>query len=197
MINAPTAPPSTTRRRRSIAAVVVAFGLLATACASNGSTITLGDDSGLAVPSGDAGSVDSEAIGTGVDFTYEDFDGVKHQLSELPDGPVVLNFFASWCPTCIAELPDFETVHQDFAGQVNFLGLATQDRIENARLLVADTGITYPVGNDQNGNVFSIFEGLGMPTTVFLDADGTVTRVHTGVLDVESLTDAINSDLLS
>lgn len=192
-----TTPSRPARRWRRAFVIFVTLGFLAAACASDSDTITLGDDGGLDVPGGDGGTVDSEAVGTGVDFTYADFDGTKRKLSDLPDGPVVLNFFASWCPTCIAEMPDFETVHQTFGDRVNFIGLATQDRVENAVLLVEDTGITYTVGNDQNGNVFSIFEGLGMPTTVFIDADRNVTRVHTGVLDVESLTDTINSDLLS
>ena len=175
-----------------LAAVLIAVVLVAAACGSDEDPFVLGSDADVS-----AGSVDSDAVGTGVDFDFEDFDGAKVSFSDLPDGPVVLNFFASWCPTCIAEMPDFETVHQNFADDVNFLGLATSDRIENAIALVADTGITYDVGNDRNGEVFSMFKGLGMPTTVFIDADGNVAKVHTGVLDVGSLTDTINEELLS
>ena len=175
-----------------MAAVLIAVVLVAAACGSDEDPFVLGTDTGIS-----AGSVDSDSVGTGVDFDFEDFEGNKVSFSDLPDGPVVLNFFASWCPTCIAEMPDFETVHQNFADEVNFLGLATQDRIENAIALVDDTGITYDVGNDQNGEVFTIFKGLGMPTTVFIDSDGNVAKVHTGVLDVGSLTDTINEELLS
>jgi cytochrome c biogenesis protein CcmG/thiol:disulfide interchange protein DsbE len=188
--------PTWTRRRAQIAAVGLALVLVASACGSDGAdTISLSNGE-IGVPSGEAGEVDSGAAGTPVQFNFDDFDGESMALSDLPDGPVVLNFFASWCPTCIAEMPDFETVHQNFAGEVNFLGLATQDRIENAIELIEETGVTYQVGNDQNGEVFALFGGLGMPTTVFIDADHIVTRVHTGVLDVDSLTDTINSDLL-
>ena len=179
-------------RKLRLAAVLVAVVLVAAACGSDGETFVLGSDTDVS-----AGSVASDSVGTGVDFDFENFDGTKASFSDLPNGPVVLNFFASWCPTCIAEMPDFETVHQNFAGEVNFLGLATQDRIENAIALIEDTGITYDVGNDQNGEVFTQFQGLGMPTTVFIDADGNVTKVHTGVLDVGSLTDTINEELLS
>ncbi len=53
------------------------------------------------------------------------------------------------------------------------------------------------MGNDQNGKIFVLFGGLGMPTTVFIDADRTVAKVHTGVLDIDSLTESINDELLS
>lgn len=192
-----TSPPTSPRRARLLAALAV-VALLAAACSSDGDdAIRLGADNALEVPSGDGGAVESDALGEVIDFTYEDFDGTDQSFSDLPEGPVVLNFFASWCPTCIAEMPDFETVSQNFGGEVTFLGLAMQDRVENAVALVEDTGITYEVGNDQNGGIFGIFQGLGMPTTVFLNADHTVARVHTGVLDVDSLTETINTELLS
>ena len=124
------------------------------------------------------------------------FDGEPVTFAGFSDRPVVLNFFASWCPTCIAELPDFETVSQNLAADVQFLGLATQDRAEASDELVESTGITFPIGRDPDGAIFSIFQGLGMPTTVFINADGTVAEVHTGVLNVESLTNTINEELL-
>lgn len=185
----PTLRPAMTSRKNVSAhwcrgirmvAWALAFALLAAACGS-----------------ADEGQINSEAVGTAIDFDFKDFDGASQRFSDLPEGPVVLNFFASWCSVCIAEMPDFETVHQNFVGDVNFLGLATQDRVENALRLVKDTGVTYPVGNDQNGTIFVLFGGLAMPTTVFLDAGHIVTRVHSGGLDIESLTKIINSDLLS
>lgn len=173
--------PAHQRRFARVGAVLMAIVVLATACSSSGSGT----------------GADSSTSGTPVDFSYVDFDGSSAQLADLPEGPIVVNFFASWCPTCVAEMPDFQTVSQNMSSEVTFLGLATQDRVENAVQLVADTGVTYTVGNDQNGEIFQIFEGLGMPTTVFINADRTVAKVHTGVLDVESLTDTINDELLS
>ena len=181
---------------RRIVALLVALVLVAAACSSAESdTINLGSDA--LSPGVEAGEVDSSATGTSVDFTYKTFDGDRVNFADLPEGPVVLNFFASWCATCIAELPDFETVSQNLKDEVTFLGLATQDRSESALRLLEQTGVTYTTGVDQNGDVFRIFEGLAMPTTVFLDADHNVVRVHTGVLNVESLTETINDDLLS
>ncbi len=189
-------PKKTSSKFRLIAMLLVMV-MVAAACGSGDDGLTILGQDDPSAPTDGAGEVDSEAVDESVTFTFDDFEGQKISFDDLPDGPVVLNFFASWCPTCVAEMPDFETVHQNFAGEVTFLGLATQDRVESAVQLVEDTGITYQVGNDQNGNIFGLFGGLGMPTTVFIDADRTVAKVHTGVLDVDSLTESINDELLS
>ena len=174
-------------------ALMVGLAATAAACSSGSDTISLGDG-GIPVPApeGDAPEAGSDAV----DFSYVTFEGEELVFSNFSDGPVVLNFFASWCPTCIAELPDFQTVSENLAGDVTFLGLATQDRAEASDELIENTGVQFDVGRDPNGEIFNIFQGLGMPTTVFMNADGTVADVHTGVLNVESLTRAINEELL-
>lgn len=174
------------------AALMGGLALTAAACAGD-DTINL-SDGGLTAPApeGDAPEAGSDSV----DFSYVTFEGEEVVFSNFSDGPVVLNFFASWCPTCIAELPDFQTVSENLAGDVTFLGLATQDRAEASDELIENTGVQFDVGRDPNGEIFNIFQGLGMPTTVFINADGTVADVHTGVLNVESLTQAINEELL-
>ena len=179
-------------------ALLGGLAVVAAACSSDSTTLAL-EDGAINVPSPDASEAELGPDGRAedaVDFAYTTFDGEAVTFAGFSDRPVVLNFFASWCPTCIAELPDFETVSQNLAADVQFLGLATQDRAEDSDELVEQTGVTFPVGRDPDGSIFSIFQGLGMPTTVFINADGTVAEVHTGVLNVESLTNTINEELL-
>lgn len=180
---------------RKLAALLVAFAFIAAACSSSGDdVINLGSEP-LAADV-DLEDVEVEDFGESVNFIYETFEGESTTFGDLPDGPVVLNFFASWCPTCVAELPDFETVSQNLAGEVNFLGLATSDRSEDSEILLENTGVTFDVGKDESGEIFRIFEGLAMPTTVFLNENHEIIDVHSGVLNVESLTDSINEHLL-
>lgn len=190
---------TTGRRRRAnrLVALLLALSTIAAACggSSGNDTIQLGQEP--LSPGTESGEVDSAATGEAVDFTYETFDGGTAAFAELPDGPVVLNFFASWCPTCVAELPDFESVANDLDGQVTFLGLATSDRTEASTSLIEETGVTFTTGQDLDGQIFRQFEGIGMPTTVFLDADHNVIKVHSGVFNAETLTKTINSELLS
>lgn len=188
---------STRTKSRKLIAGLFALALIATACGSSGDdVISLGDEP--LAPDVEVEQVDPAALDIdSVDFAYRTFEGEGTTFSQLPEGqPVVLNFFASWCPSCIAELPDFETVSQNLAGDVVFLGLATSDRLEDAEGLLAETGVTFNVGTDESGEIFRLFEGISMPTTVFLNENHEIIRVHSGVLNVESLTDTINEDLL-
>ncbi len=187
-----------TGRRARLLLVLVVATLVAASCGSDGGgTLTLGDgeiavETDLDDTSPQAGAGASES-----NFTYATADGQTLAFSDLTDGPVVINFFASWCPSCIAEMPDFEAVFQQLGGDVEFLGLAMQDRTEAAVELVDATGVTYPIGLDPDGEIFAQFGGLGMPTTVFVGADGTIERVHSGQLNAEGLADIITEDLTS
>lgn len=176
-------------------AVMALLALAAAACGSSGNdTISLSNDTGNEPGSGAAAGADVE--GDVAEYEYVDFDERTHASSEQLGRPVVVNFFASWCPTCIAEMPDFEAVHLAVKDDVDFLGLAMQDRKEAALALIDETGISYATGID-DGSLLQQFGGLGMPTTVFIDADGVIRNVHTGVLDVDSLTDMIDEHLRS
>ncbi len=119
-----------------------------------------------------------------------DFSGERFALADY-DTPVVLNFWASWCPNCVAEMPDFERVHKSLGGRVEFLGVNQRDARGLAEDLAHETGVTYRLAEDPSGSVFDAFGGIGMPTTAFIDADGTVVEVVTGQLTEEQLRDFI------
>jgi len=116
-----------------------------------------------------------------------DFDGEQVTLSQYTGTPVVLNFWASWCPFCIAEMPDFERVSQATAGDVVFIGVNLQDNEVLATELVGETGVTYRLTRDPQGVVYAAFGGIAMPTTVFVDATGVVSEVVTGQLSEDQL----------
>jgi len=183
----------TRNRRRRLLALSFAFSLLAVACTSGTDTSVLGNgtpDTSEEVP-------DPQPGGELATFSYESTDGSMNFIEERRGTPVVLNFFANWCPACIAEMPDFESVHQKTKGEVDFIGLALQSPADAVAALVEDTGVTYEVGVDQNGDLFKLLGGLGMPTTVFIDADGQITSVHSGQLTADSLESVIDDELLS
>jgi thiol-disulfide isomerase/thioredoxin len=114
-------------------------------------------------------------------------------LGDLLDGkPVVVNLFASWCAPCIEEMPDFEKVHQDLGEEVTITGLAVRNPPDDALAIVEQTGVTYPTFADEADQASGLFTVVNMPTTIFLDGDGTVVDVHTGELSESELRAAID-----
>ena len=119
------------------------------------------------------------------------FSGEKLALSECEGTPVVLNFWATWCPFCVAEMPDFEKVSNAADGQVQFIGVNLQDDAGAADDLAGETGVTYLLTRDPQGVVYSAFGGVAMPTTVFIGADGVVDEIVTGALTEGQLSNKI------
>ncbi len=100
--------------------------------------------------------------------------------------PLIVNFFASWCVPCVAEMPDFQQFWVDHGAEVAVLGLAFQDPAEQALATVADRGVTYPTGMDDR-ELFIDFGGLGMPTTVFVSPEGHILQTHSGLLTLDDI----------
>ena len=110
--------------------------------------------------------------------------------------PLVVNFFAAWCGPCRAELPDFEAVYGDLAQHVNFLGISRDSYAEQALGLLAETGVSFPTGWDQDGTLFAEFGLFSMPSTLFVDTNGSVVEQWSGVLSAERLRALITEHLL-
>ena len=141
---------------------------------------------------------DDEAASAGPpvpDRPFETFDGEQTSLPEFAGEPMVVNFWASWCPPCIAEMPEFEEVHQDRRDEVRFVGLNTQDDLARAEELVEQTGVTYDLGLDPEGELFRDFEVVSMPSTYLVNEAGAVVERHAGVLDAEQLHELIDEHL--
>ena len=125
------------------------------------------------------------------DVEMESFSGEQVTLTEFEGTPIVLNFWATWCPFCVAEMPDFEKVNQAADGQVQFIGVNLQDDGGAAESLVHETGVTYLLTRDPQGVVYSAFGGVAMPTTIFIGADGIVDEIVTGALTEGQLSNKV------
>ena len=115
--------------------------------------------------------------------------------ASVSDKPLVINFFASWCPNCIGEMPSFEQVHQKLGDSVGFLGISQNDAPSASIDLAHKTGITYPTAIDRNGVFFNASGGVGMPTTILVRPGGEIAEVWVGGLDAASLEQLIAKDL--
>ena len=114
-------------------------------------------------------------------FAFAGFDGSAGSLSGYAGCGLMINFFASWCSPCVAEMPDFEEFWQRHGHQVAVLGLARDDAAADALQMIAATGVTYPTGVDST-DLFITLGGLGMPTTVFISPEGAILDAYSGLM---------------
>lgn len=165
---------------RTFAAVVTAAMVLAACSGEDTSAPPAEDPTVESSPTGD--------LATAPSVEFETFDGDVRRLADFhAETPVVVNFWASWCPPCVAEMPEFEEVHQQFASRVTLLGINTQDTAEKARELAEQTGVTYPLAWDPDGDLFAAFSVFSMPSTFVVDTDGRIVDRHSGPLTGDDL----------
>jgi cytochrome c biogenesis protein CcmG/thiol:disulfide interchange protein DsbE len=108
-------------------------------------------------------------------------------LVRAAHSPVVLNFFASWCAPCKQELPLLARAARQEQGSVKFIGVDVNDDATHARQLIRSAGVNYPVGQDPKGQAAVSYGLLGLPTTVFIGANGRVVHATSGQLTPASL----------
>ncbi|MCY3568584.1 MAG: TlpA disulfide reductase family protein [Chloroflexi bacterium] len=122
------------------------------------------------------------------DFRLLDLEGEPHRLSEI-EGPIVLNFWASWCEPCIEEMPEFELVSQEAAGRVTFVGVNDGESLETAREFAYEvTGVSYRILLDPTRSMTDgPYPLVGRPTTYFIGADGIIQNLWVGIVKIALL----------
>ena len=96
--------------------------------------------------------------------------------------PRALNLWATWCAPCRAELPAFDDVAHRVEG-VDIVGINTGDAASDAAGLVEELGLRFAQALDPKATVQAALRITGMPSTIFVDADGEIVQVHAGELE--------------
>lgn len=96
--------------------------------------------------------------------------GQQVSLSQYRGKPVIINFWASWCPPCQGETPLLASWYKDQHGHVVLLGLDENDTAASALKFVKAKGVSYPIGFDPNVTVALDYNVEELPQTFFLDA---------------------------
>ncbi len=120
--------------------------------------------------------------------------GEKIRISQLRGHPVVPNFWFPSCPSCVAEMPEFEEVFQAHKSDgVEFIGvqLVGLDTAENGQEFVDSLGVTYALGPDETGDIIKDYKLTGFPTTVFIDDEQNIVRTWTGILNGEMIVELV------
>jgi cytochrome c biogenesis protein CcmG/thiol:disulfide interchange protein DsbE len=117
-------------------------------------------------------------------FALKTFEGNPIALANFRGRPVVINFWASWCPPCREEAPLIERTWRAYKNRdLIFLGVNIQDRKEDALNYMREFDITYPNGPDPTGEISIDYGVSGLPVTFFVSRDGKVVRRWVGALE--------------
>jgi peroxiredoxin len=161
--------------------VVAAVAILAV---SGGIAYRLGSRVEPATP---PGMVAADLLGTlRPEFSLPDVEGTPHSIGEWNGKVVVLNFWATWCPPCRKEIPEFVALQQRYGGRgLQFVGIALQ-RPEDVRSFMAEYGMNYPVLAGEM-EVIHLAERYGnrigaLPYTVIIDRGGRIAFLKPGPL---------------
>jgi len=115
--------------------------------------------------------------------------GESFDSSSYTDKPKIINFWATWCPPCIEEAPEFQAAWEAMQNDVLFVGIQTQDRgkFEQGQAFIDRFGISFPIVMDDNSKTSIEFGLFGVPETFFVRADGTLAYRHTGAVTASFL----------
>jgi thiol-disulfide isomerase/thioredoxin len=193
-------------KKASLAALAVTASALLAACGGAAS-------SAAPTPTSAAGSGDAPVAST-INLETPDLAISAYQRADVLGGeevllselvgrhgkPVVLNFWAALCPPCRAEMPDIQAVFEQRAEDVTIVGvdIGPQQFLgsrEDGKELLAALAISYPVGTTFDDNVVREFQVVGMPTTFFINADGSLLRAWSGLLNEAKLHEFIDDML--
>lgn len=131
---------------------------------------------------------------TAADFTLTTLDGEQVNLSDYRGQRVLLNFWATWCPPCKAEMPHMEKFYQAYQGDgivVLAVNLThTEKSSAKVRSFVQDREITFPIALDSSGEVSEKYRVRAYPTSFIIDTSGVIRDIYQGAISYDTMKQA-------
>ena len=115
------------------------------------------------------------------DFSLKDVAGNSFKLSDYAGKVKIIDFWATWCPPCRMEIPDFQSLHEKYsAGDFVMIGISLDDNSEIVKNFIDQYKVTYPIvmGNEDVANSYGGIRGI--PTTFVVDKEGKVYKKYIG-----------------
>lgn len=147
---------------------------------------------------------EAKALPPAIDFTLTDQYGNSHTLSDYKGKTVFLNFWATWCPPCRAEMPDIQKIYDSYKeaedDSLVILGVASpgqgqEGTKEEISGFLEENGYTYPVLMDTTGEQFANYGVYALPTTFMIDRDGNVFGYVSGGLSEDIMLSIIEQTM--
>ncbi len=121
------------------------------------------------------------------DFTLPDLSGQSVSVSSLRGKPVLLNFWATWCPPCRQEIPELQEFHQTYGDHIVLLGVNWGEAPKTVKAFLDRLGVSYRNLVDERGTAFVLYRLTGIPESFFIDPEGYIRGVWIGPLTAKEI----------
>jgi thiol-disulfide isomerase/thioredoxin len=121
------------------------------------------------------------------DFTLPDMSGQSVSFSSLRGKPVLLNFWATWCPPCRQEIPELQEFHQTYGDQIVLLGVNWGEDAKTVKEFLDRLGVSYRNLVDERGTAFVLYRLTGIPESFFIDPEGYIRGAWIGPLTAKEI----------
>lgn len=175
-----------------LALTMVALAACSGGKSSSSSSVSPTSSSSSAAESGGASQSESQSASSSAvaapDFTVALPDGSTFTLSEQKGKVVFINFWATWCPYCVKEMPDMQTLYEKYGGDdFEMIAVSSGEKDSTISDFISAKGYTYLIGHDTDGTVASTYGVQSIPATVIVDTEGNVTYAGVGMLDYDTM----------
>lgn len=143
-------------------------------------------------PQQNTATASSQTMQAAPDFTVQDANGNNVTFSDFKGKPVVINFWASWCPPCRSEMPDYEKMARQYSSQgVVFLMVnmtdGSRETTSTAKQFLKENRYTFSAYFDVKSSAASAYGISSIPDSIFINRDGNVVNAYEGVIDAATM----------
>jgi len=142
--------------------------------------------------SGDPPEVGAATNRSATDFTLRDLHGNQVSLRQFSGQPVVVNFWATWCPPCRAEVPHLVEAYEREGGEVVFLAISVDEPAGTVRRFAEKNGMPFIILLDDGGKVASNHKVRGIPVTLFISREGEIVARYAGQMSPQRLEEGLS-----
>lgn len=129
-----------------------------------------------------------------MDFKLKDLNGKEVSLSDYKGKKVFLNFWATWCPPCKAEMPEMEMLYQETKNSdLVILAVNLDEEKDTVQKFINSNKYNFPVLLDTGNIVASQYEVVSIPTSFFIDKEGNIVDKHIGAMTIEDMKNYIDN----
>lgn len=148
------------------------------------------EDQNANVSTREAITATAEVAGQAPNFTLSTLEGKEIKLSDFKGRKVMINFWATWCPPCKAEMPAMQQLYNQANGYMDILAINIDPKNDVAGF-VRENQLTFPILLDESGKVNEDFSIISIPTTFLINEDGMIEKKHIGAMTLEQMEEFI------